>query len=271
MMDMGMYGSYGKPDSYAGYGYPAQSNQLAGHVSVPSSPESASTHYYPQPAIAPYSSVNETTFLGDNTPSQSFYSPSATIHEDGTVIIQSENGLSYTNLDYTSSSSSSPSYPAGHPCHAPQDHHHGYHVSQTLYRDEHCHGTIHQSLIHQRHEHDLHQQSSHEHDYQISVAGSSNYLHHIPDENLHYGQGAVRQDFGAHTTGHFKEESPDTSGYHLQTGHVQHGHAHPHLHQQQTHHPQQHQPSRVPTYKWMQVKRNVPKPSGEIFFGLNCF
>ena len=279
MMDMGMYGTYGKPDSYPNYGFASQVSQATGHVSVSSSPELATTHYYPQSAIAPYSSASSDAFLASDsgassTPPQSFYSPTgAVLHEDGTAIISSENGLSYTNLDYASSFS----YPTQHANCQPADPHPSYHVQPSGYREEHRHHgpTIHPVSVvsHVRPEHEQihHQQSSHHHepDYQISL-GSSNYLHQIPsEESLHYGQAGLRQtDYAAHPTGHYKEESPDPSGYHTiqQTGHSLHGHAHghPHHHQQHPHHSQQQQhQSQVPTYKWMQVKRNVPKPVGK--------
>lgn len=73
MMDMGMYGTYGKPDSYPNYVFSGQGNHhhhhhhqpssVGGHVSVPPSPEVAPTHYYPQTAVAPYSSSSSERFL----------------------------------------------------------------------------------------------------------------------------------------------------------------------------------------------------------------
>ena len=289
MMDMGMYGTYGKPDSYPNYGFASQVNQpTGGHVSVSSSPELAPTYYYPQSAIAPYSSASSDVFLASDsgassTPPQSFYSPNgALLHEDGTAIISSENGLSYTNLDYASSSS----YPTQHTnCHPAADPHPSCHIQPSGYREEHRHQgpPIHQGsvLSHSRSEQIHHQQSSHHHeaDYQISL-GSSNYLHQIPapEETLHYGQqGGLRQtEYAAHPTGHYKEESPDPSGYHTlqQTGHNLHPHAHvhPHHHQQHSHlTQQQQQQAQVPTYKWMQVKRNVPKPVGKFGDGYGCW
>ncbi|XP_051153539.1 homeobox protein Hox-A1-like isoform X2 [Leptopilina boulardi] len=260
MMDMGMYGTY-----------------------VSSSPELP--HHYQQSDIGPYSSASSDAFLASDsgassTPPQSFYSQTgAVLHEDGTAIISSENGLSYTILDYAPSSS----YSAQH---HPTDPHSGYHIQPPNYRDDHRHhgaSTIHQGSVvshinHEQihHHHHHHHQSSHHHeqDYQIPI-GSSNYLHQIPppptEESLHYGQTSLRQsEYASHPTGHYKEESPDPSYHNLQqSGHNlhSHGHAHHHHHHQQhSHHTQpqqqqqqQHQ-SHVPTYKWMQVKRNCPKP-----------
>ncbi|XP_015600569.1 homeotic protein labial [Cephus cinctus] len=291
MMDMGMYGTYGKPDSYPNYSFVGQggSQPPAGHVSVPPSPELAPTHYYPQTAVAPYSSSSENFLASDSgpssTPPQSFYSPTgAVLHEDGTAIISSENGLSYTNLDYAS-------YPTQHAgCHTPTDPHQGYHHQvQGNYREDpsalgHPTGSVVQpNHPHSEHEQLHHQQqqpqsSHHEVDYQITLGGTSNYLHHqLPEEPIHYGQPALRQtEFLGHpASGHYKEESPDVAAYHAlqQTAHSLHPHAHsphPHHHQhphghahpqqQQQHQQQQQQQAQVPTYKWMQVKRNVPKP-----------
>ncbi|XP_043470650.1 homeobox protein Hox-A1-like isoform X1 [Leptopilina heterotoma] len=281
MMDMGMYGTYGKPDTYPNYGF-CQTN--SGQLSVSSSPELPPTHHYPQSDIGPYSSASSDAFLASDsgassTPPQSFYSQTgAVLHEDGTAIISSENGLSYTILDYAPSSSYSTQHPNCHPTDP-----HSYHVPVTTYRDDHSHHHRHPSIhqgpvvtqVRAEHEQIHHHQSSHHHheqDYQIPL-GSSNYLHQIPptDEPLHYGQVGIRHqtEYAPHPTGHYKEESPDP-GYHnlQQSGHNLHSHGHAnhhHQHQQQQQHShhsqtqQQHQ-SHVPTYKWMQVKRNCPKP-----------
>ena len=348
MMDMGMYGTYGKPDSYPNYGFAGGAHHQAsvghhhhhhhhhhqsasvGHVSVSPSPELAATaaHYYPQtPTIpSPYSSTSSENFLAatvdsnaatsSNTPPQSFYTSSGApvLHEDGTAIISSENGLSYTNLDYASVSSSS-SFASHGSCAAATDHHQSYqqqqqHV-QTVYRtEEHRHHHAATSLHHQvgsipRQEHpDLqqptqqqqqHHQSSHETgDYQIAPS----YLHQMPPDDplQHYGASAsIRQDAYPAPQPHFKEETPDHVVYHgLQPSPVHGVHPHSHVHAQHHHHhhqphhhptqsqlhqpsphqqqqqqaqqqQQQQQQSQVPTYKWMQVKRNVPKPAGEFY------
>ncbi|KAL6267737.1 homeobox protein Hox-B1 [Pogonomyrmex barbatus] len=315
MMDMGMYGTYGKPDSYPNYVFSGQGNHhhhhhhqpssVGGHVSVSPSPEVAPTHYYPQTAVAPYSSSSSESFLtadsgtSSSTPPQGFYSPTgAVLHENGstTAIISSENGLSYTNLDYASSSS----YPnqQQHAV-ASVDPHQNYHVQQPAYREDHHHhhhhhhssssSSLHQITVpptsHPRTEHDqqLHHQSSshhhhhhhhHESDYPIAVGGTSNYLHQLSssDESLHYQTQIQQSEFSTHPSGHYKEENSDTTTYHVlqQSSHLQHPHqhGHHHHHHQQhshTHHAQQQQQqqqqqAQVPTYKWMQVKRNVPKP-----------
>lgn len=323
-MDMGMYGTYGKPDSYSNYVCTGQGNQhhhhhhqpvsVGGHVPVAPSPELAPAHYFPQSAVSPYSSSSSESFLAgesatsSGTPPQGFYSPTGgVLHEDGTTtaIISSENGLSYTNLDYASSPSSSYSsqQPHANGSHGSVDPHQSYHVQQTTYRDDHHHHHHHQpsgSSLHQssmvpaghsrtEHEQQLHHQSSshhhhhhhhhHEPDYQIPVAGTTNYLHQLPptEDSLHYHSQLRQNDYSAHSTHstvHYKEENPDSASYHVlqQSGHPQHPHQHGHGHHPQQHphghHPppqqqqQQQQQPHVPTYKWMQVKRNVPKPVG---------
>ncbi|XP_061942556.1 homeobox protein Hox-B1a isoform X2 [Apis cerana] len=342
MMDMGMYGTYGKPDSYPNYVCTGQGNHhhhhhhhhhhqtaAGGHVPVPASPELAPTHYFPQSAVSPYSSSSSESFLAAESaassgtpPQQTFYSPSAVLHEDGSAIISSENGLSYTNLDYTASSSSTspptPSYGNGSadPHHQGyhHHHHHHHHVQQTGYtRDHHHHhhhhhdpqqsaGNVHpqgasmmthatrstaehesQHHHHQLHHHHHHHQSSsssshHHHHHneaeyqQLPVAGgaTSNYIHQIqtaPEDSLHYHSQIRQNDYNV--GGHYKEESQsDPSCYQIslqQTSAGQHPQhlQHHHQQQQQQHHPQsqqQQQQPHVPTYKWMQVKRNVPKP-----------
>jgi hypothetical protein len=87
---------------------------------------------------------------------------------------------------------------------------------------------------------------------------------------LHYQTQIQQSEFSTHPPGHYKEENTDAAAtYHVlqQSNHLQHAHQHGHHHQQHSHahHPQQQQQqqTQVPTYKWMQVKRNVPKPVGE--------
>ncbi|XP_006559411.2 homeobox protein Hox-B1a isoform X1 [Apis mellifera] len=347
MMDMGMYGTYGKPDSYPNYVCTGQGNHhhhhhhhhhhqtTAGHhVPVPASPELAPSHYFPQSAVSPYSSSSSESFLAAESaassgtpPQQTFYTPSTStgaLHEDGSAIISSENGLSYTNLDYTAaaSSSSSPSYGGNGSSVDPQGyhhhhHHHHHHLQQTGYRDHHHHhhhhhdpqqsavgnGVVQQTTSmmtraaeheshnnnnHQLHHHHHHHQSSSSHHHHhhhneaeyhqqlppVAGAATANYaIHQIqtaPEDSLHY---QIRQNDYNNVGGHYKEESQsDPSCYQIslqQTSaaghqhHLQHHHHHQQQQQQQQqhHHPQsQQQQPHVPTYKWMQVKRNVPKP-----------
>ncbi|XP_058792296.1 homeotic protein labial-like [Phymastichus coffea] len=299
MMDMGMYGTYGKSDSYPNYGFAAGAHhhhhhhqasvghhhhhhQSVGHVSVSSSPELAATaHYYPQ---TPYTSSSPDNFIPDGNnatassstpPQQNFYTT-----EEGTApIISSENGLSYTNLDYANTQP--PGFGA--------EHHQSYQPVQAIYRAEEHRAQQHPTslgppILRASELPDLQQhQSSHDStDYQIAPT----YLHPLNDDTLqqqYTSASNVRQDSVYSQQQHFKEETPDHVVYHgiqsqqpaVHPNHVHshhHTHHHPHHHQQPHHHQaqqqqQQHQVSQqpsaqsVPTYKWMQVKRNVPKPA----------
>lgn len=285
MMDMGMYGSYGKPDSYPNYGFAGGHHQSAvghhhhlhhHHHHVSPSPELAATaaHYYPQ-TTTPYSSATPEGGFLDSVTNGSGTPPQQGFYPDGTAIISTENGLSYTNLDYASVSPSSSSYGS-----CAEQHHQGYqqqpqqhHVVPPVYRPEelrqqhpasvhHQVGTLH---IKEQPELQQHHQSSHD------SSDYHSYVHQLPDDQLqqHYGQ--TRQDTGyAVQQQHFKEEAPDHVVYHgIQVHpHVQPQHHHHHQQHQQQHHPtQSQQQTQVPTYKWMQVKRNVPKPAGEFLSG----
>lgn len=202
MMDMGMYGTYAKPDTYhANYNLSTHGAGLIGVEHGSSSPElghapiNSVAHYYPQTAVAPYSSATtsspsstsaEIVYLqqgatgaessaadSSTTPPaalQAFYSPSgAHLHEDTTPIISSENGLSYTNLDYANSTTN---YVSGLPA-----------VQQTgLHHNHHHHHH------HHHHPHVQHANSSHGSGmgYQhIQHAGSANTASYCREDNLH--------------------------------------------------------------------------------------
>ncbi|KAK0085917.1 hypothetical protein PV326_005746 [Microctonus aethiopoides] len=343
MMDMGMYGTYGKPDSY--YNFQSTNHQLssgsggsiAGHATVSQSPElTINSHYYPQTAVAPFTTSSNDIYLtpesassGPAGSSQTFYSPSgAVLHDDGTAIISSENGLSYTNLDYSNYANNQQQQQQQQnlSCHNNEQHNQTFQIQDVGYRDDNRGGTssatstaasaiIHQQSLtigqvpihirtdheqqlshhhHHHHHHQLHQhqhlhQSSHHSsssEYQILPTTSSNYLNHHPSEvdpALHYSASAqtsmttLRQtaEYTIHPTAHYKEECTDLTGYRSsslqQSTHSVHTPVHEHHQQhrqaqghalgvQQTQQQQQH--TQVPTYKWMQVKRNVPKPVG---------
>ncbi|XP_014219076.1 homeotic protein labial-like [Copidosoma floridanum] len=389
MMDMSMYGTYGKSDTYSNYGYAGGHHHhhhhiqgSVGHhyhhlhhhhvpVSPPPQPETiinaansnttATTptnvaHYYPQPS-ASYSSTSNSsdTFIGIDTnttpttatttsnsnssrtvtPPQSFYSASAGLHEDGTAIISSENGLSYMNLDYVNAIPSSSPFASSHNSCAVVDQHQSYHhhhqhpPQQQQQQPQQLHvqpqqpspvfKTEEQRLHHQvgaihRQDHQQlqqqHQSSHDSSDYHQPI--NSGYLHQLqqqtedPLQQQQYTSSPnVRQE-GYPLQQHFKEEISDhVVNYHNMQPSLVHGGMHPnhvnsqHLHHQPHHHhllqvqssalpPQQqqhqhhhsqhqqqqqqpqHQQSQhhhnpqqlqVPTYKWMQVKRNVPKPA----------
>lgn len=307
-MDMGMYGTYGKSDSYHhhhhhhhhNYGFPSQSATTSvGHVSVSSSPELAPIHYYPQ---TPYASPSASDFLAttpdtkatatitsggnSNLPTSpcaaaaAYYDSAGSIHsnseeQQATAIISSENGLSYTNLDAYASSSTYIT-PDHHTHHLEAYEQHVY--DQSRHPSVHHHHHQHHdptSLHHHHHHQELHHQSSHVHDseqYQLP----QNYLHqhhHHQLQSQSLGEDPLqyaRQDYA----GQYKEEPSSgttaTSEHgiyqNLQSSRGQTNQQQQHSHHQLTTSQQQTQSSQqrtqVPTYKWMQVKRNVPKPAG---------
>lgn len=265
MMDMGMYGSYGKSaDSY--YSLHATSHQIPQTGAV-QSPE-LTNPYYPQASISPYANTADIygppesgssgSGVSGTTPPQTYYSTSTgppALHDDGTAIISSENGLSYTNLDYANYTSSS------------------------------CSNTDHQSYHHVQHlpTQQLHS-SHHSEDYQIthhavqSTTGNYHHHHHqVSQDDIRYSQShGIRQEYTQAIN--YKEEHTDSTGYHsciqqtavhgLPSHHHQTHQTMPHV---QGHQQQQQQQTQVPTYKWMQVKRNVPKPAGGFYFFLILF
>ncbi|PSN37287.1 hypothetical protein C0J52_17180 [Blattella germanica] len=247
-------------------------------------------------------------------------------HDDN-VIITSDNGLSYTNLDYGNQTGQPYHHPHHHntmtpPNHAPEHHAVIYptttinyatknHHEEMIHQGSHQHEEILPHHVNHHHHHPLNQQEG----YNVS---GGNYLHHpvsSPEANdatqyspvmaQHHHQSPpplATEYHGIHNR-HYKEEpchsllseihqhqmhssgTPVGSGngtvmmttssgsssfhhhhplhhhmHHQNTGH--HHHHHHHLVTQQQHHQQQSQTTAaVPTYKWMQVKRNVPKPA----------
>ncbi|XP_043273311.1 homeotic protein labial-like [Venturia canescens] len=201
MMDMGMYGTYAKQDTYhANYNLSSHGTSVGLSLSHgvveqgSSSPElglvpgNSGSHYYPHGAVAPYSTTSassstaEVVYLqhqqqqqqhqqssgtessavdSSATPPpalQAFYSPSgALLHEDTPPIISSENGLSYTNLDYANSP---PSYVPGI------------------------------SVVQQPNLHHSHQHHAHHHQHANTPHGSAMGYHHIqhagPPSNASY-------------------------------------------------------------------------------------
>ncbi|XKL61048.1 hypothetical protein PGB90_008105 [Kerria lacca] len=156
-------------------------------------------------------------------------------HQDDVNIITSPNGLSYTNLDYTNTENYS------------------YHHRNASSKEYVNYETL-----------DAKRESDHRGHRIDNNHENLDYLH----------QSAISIDHYQNTpyTTAVKEESPyhhhsspttlnSTSEYHHQTLPLHHVHQSSHQHHQSQHvnqtTPQQ---SNVTTYKWMQVKRNVPKP-----------
>lgn len=240
--------------------------------------------------------------------------------QEDNVIIASDNGLSYTNLDYaTSNSHATYHHPHNHntmtsPSHP--DHHTVLYPSTTInYITKNHHH--HEEMVHQgshQHEEMLSHHVSHHHQQEGYTVNGGHYMHHSatsPDTgeaaqyspvltHHHQSPSPVSAEYHA-IHRHYKEEpchpllsemhqhqihsgSPaigagngtvmmatagGTGNFHhhpLHHHHMHHqnpgNHHHPH-HQHLLQQQQQQQTAAVPTYKWMQVKRNVPKPTGK--------
>jgi hypothetical protein len=244
-------------------------------------------------------------------------------HEDN-VIITSDNGLSYTNLDYgTSNTQNTYHNPHHHNAMTPPSHLADHHPSlyppttiSYLTKNQHHHEEMVHQTGHQQEEVPSHHVTHHhQHQQERYNVSGSHYMHHTatsPDTGEatqyspvlvqhHQSPPPISADYHAIHHRHYKEEpchqllsemhqhqmhpanttvgagngtvmmaTPGSTGnfhhhplHHHHHHHIHHQnpghHHHHHLAQQQ----QQHQStSAVPTYKWMQVKRNVPKPAG---------
>jgi homeobox protein HoxA/B/D1 len=245
---------------------------------------------------------------------------------DGNVIITSDNGLSYTNLDYgTPNTQATYHHPHHHNTMTPPslsaDHHPVLYPSTAInYVNKNHHH--HEEMVHQeshQHEEMLSHHASHHQQHQqegYSVSGS-HYMHHSttsPDtpetaqyspvlNQHHQSPSPISAEYHALHHRHYKEEpchqllsemhqhqihsastavgagngavmmaTPAGAGnfhhHSLHHHHMHHqtpGHHHHHHHLSQQQQQQQQQTAAVPTYKWMQVKRNVPKPAGKDF------
>ncbi|XP_060524012.1 homeobox protein Hox-A1 [Cylas formicarius] len=144
-------------------------------------------------------------------------------------IINTDTGLSYTNLDYANSNS--PSI---------------YHHHQSGYSETYAPRPPHELLLrHSEEPSEIHHTYFQDNKYHESAEGS--YHHpHIVTSNA--GQSSTCMEF-QHLQ-RYKEEILPDAHVRLRQHHGMHGLGAP----------QQPQPV-IPTYKWMQVKRNVPKPT----------
>ncbi|KPJ04389.1 hypothetical protein RR46_01758 [Papilio xuthus] len=173
---------------------------------------------------------------------QQYYEPALAAPLDTPPVISTDAGLCYTNLDYGELQHA---YPA--PPHAP----HAPHTPHT----PHAPHTPHMPLAH-REEHKL----------------DGHYLE--SKYNMHFVEEGVQ--YSAHAgsplpCGDFDPYQPKEEFLGLREGFPRDAELHalaPHTHAQHAQHSQhaQHAAHAVPTYKWMQVKRNVPKPTGEYLF-----
>lgn len=212
MMDIGMYGhghhsqGYNPTETYYNNYSSAGADTSINHVSHQLPPTHYSNYHYEDG----YLYTNTDPLENPPSPQDIYYHHHQGIAQDN-PIINTEQGLSYTNLDYSNSSSNGNVYspPINH-----QNYGDGYH-----------HRTHHQeSLLTDGHHSFLH---------------DNKYLE--VDPNYHHNTSSSCMEY--QPLHRFKE---DSSRQHLM------------------HNPQP-QPV-LPTYKWMQVKRNVPKPAGDYYF-----
>lgn len=247
-------------------------------------------------------------------------------HEDN-VIITSDNGLSYTNLDYgTPNTQNTYHHPHHHNAMTPPshlaDHHQALYPPTTinyLTKNQHHHEEmVHQGGHQQEEVSSHHVTHHHQHQQEGYNVSGSHYMHHSatsPDTGEatqyspvlvqhHQSPPPISADYHAIHHRHYKEEpchqllsemhqhqmhpasttvgsgngtvmmatSGSTGNFHHHPLHHHHHHHHHIHHQNPGHHHHQHHlaqqqqqqsTSAVPTYKWMQVKRNVPKPADD--------
>lgn len=165
-----------------------------------------------------------------------------------THIISSDNGLSYTNLDYSMYGNSS-----GHPnplyLHQPDDKSlmaHAYnHSTQTANIENAIHSPVHSAAWQSQHPSQQHSNHSHHaSSYQLDNPANAH--------SVAVNQGPCLQSSQATQLG------ANPNGIHVRT---LNNRSDPINTQQNTQNSSQHGQT-VQTYKWMQVKRNVPKPQG---------
>lgn len=233
MMDVGMYGHGQHNTSYS------SSSENYYNYSGEACPQNHMTQVPSSHYGGPSYSYDETSYAySDNaeTPPSpqdlNYYHHHPQHIPQENPIISTETGLSYTNLDYGANTSPG-IYPVNH---------------QPVYPD----GYQRTSEIMLRHQEVDHIGYLHENKYLPQIDGDSYTHSHLTPTN------SSCMEYQHHHR--FKEESISTSEI-------------------DRHHHQQHalhnissvpQPQPViPTYKWMQVKRNVPKPAGEFYLITN--
>lgn len=153
-------------------------------------------------------------------------------------IINTDSGLSYTNLDYSSSNSMTAFYPTHN--------HQGFYPSES-YQKAQSDVIVRQenTTSHQVHQNYLHHNKYINHSFERDIYQQAHVLPQNADTSCMEYQQQLK----------FKEENLQTAeGDRHNCRHAVIGAV-----------PTISQPV-VPTYKWMQVKRNVPKPPGKILF-----
>ncbi|XP_044594512.1 uncharacterized protein LOC123271984 [Cotesia glomerata] len=291
-MDLGMYGTYNsKPDSF--YGFQNTFHLLTAaddNVRIIEPSELTNHHNYSQSAIVPYTSssdgfLNPESVSTSETFSQIYYpSPSSVMPDESTSIISSENGLSYTNLDCMNYSNSQHHQPdmlnhsdSFHPIYNTTENFSPKDTQQSSSK-------VHQQTITIQlplntkpdYESLYHSQSSQSYnfdsEYQISSSNNSNFDYHLSQEKTLRFSTQVstvlkENECSVQLAGHGKDKNSDlkifcTTQHTLNENHNEVFYQYPNRTQDRFFCRPQQQSTHVPTYKWMQVKRNITKSIG---------
>lgn len=243
MMDIGMYGHtqhngpYGSTDP-SFYNYSPGENYPQSHGATHQGHQHYTSYNHGEdtPGYSTYGEGSDTS--SSNQENMHYYHQPHHQHiqETNPSIISTESGLSYTNLDYSQSNI----YPNTH---------------QNIYQPN----DFQRELMLQRHHQTEIQDIGHQNHFNLNH--DSKYMTHQICENEGYAQVIVQNtSCMEYQHLHRYKEDPgmaptDSAGDCSQVMHHRGGHHLRHL-------PPVPAPPSVPTYKWMQVKRNVPKPSG---------
>lgn len=227
-MDIGMHGTY-KSDSYHNYQAPSH-----GSSPIPIQPPDLQNPYYLQTEVTNHTDTSANDLYlsetGSNEPNNTGYY--STLHDDGTII-SIENGLSYTNLNYTNYDNVS--------CNDSDQFSSQYNYRNTQQID-----------IDQRAPEQL-QVPVLSDNYQIR---QNDYIHQMPlQDDIRYNQVHISRRHDHHLR--YKDDIDSNSRHECipQASQI------PQVNNQTQNQPVLHVlPGQVPTYKWMRVKRNVPKP-----------
>lgn len=240
MMDIGMYG-HGQHNGV----YPTDSNYYNYSSDVPTNhPQLASTHYnnsyhFDEASSYLYTPTND-SLETPPSPQDLYYHHHQPIHQEN-PIINTDSGLSYTNLDYGNSSN-------GNPAVYPQNSY-----NETYHQRSHHH----QEMLMRHHDDGTDGQQTHhgfltsENKYQLDLDGN----YHPPHPHVVATPSSSCMESYQHLH-RYKDEGVQDAG--RIRPHVMHN-----LGSVPAHQPV------LPTYKWMQVKRNVPKPAGEQIFQIS--
>ncbi|KAF2884470.1 hypothetical protein ILUMI_21700 [Ignelater luminosus] len=253
MMDIGMYG-HGHHNQHGGAYNPSESNfyGYAGDTysqnhgsehQLSTSHYATSAYNYEEPSyICTTSSSAETPPSPQDLNYYHHQSHHQSLQQE-TQIINTESGLSYTNLDYANSTGcTNASYPNSN--------------QQNLYSSDVYQRT--QSEVMVRHHDNL---------------PDSHQSHHFYHHDTKYHPLHIDNENYSHSHSHLVLQNTSCAEYQHHLRYKEEGIPSPepeHSHHRAVHTMQhlssavpQHAPA-IPTYKWMQVKRNVPKPQGKI-------